>query len=181
MISVEVLEFCEDNAISIEKFLHDNFNLESYIPKKNSKNRRWRIKHNEIAGWYNVIPVSIMFAHRYKHLVLTGKLVIVRDDYGKYTAYINPRIIQESQQLGELQTMLQQIEEEPESFDNVLKMVETKRQLVEKINDLEENIRIIKHFNGEESLEYTMGIIKLLSETEGVSRRRERLEKKDSM
>ena len=77
--------------------------------------------------------------------------------------------------------MLQQIEEEPESFDNVLKMVETKRQLVEKINDLEENIRIIKHFNGEESLEYTMGIINLLSENEGVSRRRERLEKKDSM
>ena len=60
-------------------------------------------------------------------------------------------------------------------------MVETIRQVVEKINDLEENIRIIKHFNGEESLEYTMGIIKLLSETEGVSRRRERLEKKDSM
>ena len=85
MICVEVLEFCEDNAISIEKFLQDNFSLESYVFKKNPKNKRWRIKHNEIAGWYNVIPVSLMFAYRYKHLVLTGKLIIVRDDFGKYS------------------------------------------------------------------------------------------------
>ena len=94
MISVEVIEFCEDNAISIEKFLQDNFSLARYIPKKNSKNKKWRIKHNEIAGWINIIPVSLMFAHRYKHFVLTGKLLIVRDDYGKYCVYINPRIIQ---------------------------------------------------------------------------------------
>lgn len=163
MISVEVLEFCEDYAISIEKFLQDNFNLESYVPKLNSKKRKWRIKHNEIAGWYNIVPVSLMFAHRYKNLVLTGKLVIVRDDFGKYTVYINPRIIQESHQLAELQTRLQQIEDNPEVFDDTLRMVEVKRQLIEKINDIEENLRIIKHFNGEASLEYTMGIMNLMS------------------
>ncbi len=180
MICVEVLEFCEDNAISIEKFLQDNFSLESYVFKKNPKNKRWRIKHNEIAGWYNVIPVSLMFAYRYKHLVLTGKLIIVRDDFGKYCVYINPRIIQESQQLTELQDKLKQIDEDIESFDNVFNIVETKRNLMAKINDIEENIRIIKHFNGNDSLEYTSNIMNILEETNH-TRTRKRLEKNDNM
>ena len=175
MISVEVLEFLEDNAISISKFLQDNFSIESYVPKYNQKKKKWRIKHNEIAGWINVIPVSMKFAHRYKHLVLTGKLVVVQDDYGKYCVYINPRVIRESCELAELQTLLGELEENFES--DAIRMVEARRQVAEKIEDIEENIRIIKHFNGEESLDYTMGIMNIIHETNGLTRGRRRVEK----
>ncbi len=175
MISVEVLEFLEDNAISISKFLQDNFSIESYVPKYNQKKKKWRIKHNEIAGWINVIPVSMKFAHRYKHLVLTGKLVVVQDDYGKYCVYINPRVIRESCELAELQTLLGELEENFEP--DAIRMVEARRQVSEKIEDIEENIRIIKHFNGEESLDYTMGIMNIIHETNGLIRGRRRVEK----
>lgn len=178
MISVEVLEFCEDNAISIQKFLQENFSIESYVPKFNSRNKKWRIKHNEIAGWYNVIPVSLMFAHRYKHLVFTGKLVIVRDDFGKYNVYINPRIIRESQELAPLQAQLQELENNPELSIDAIRLVEIKRQLIEKIQDIEENLRIIKHFNGEDSLNYMMRLAQVLPESSGLSRERKRLENK---
>lgn len=175
MISVEVLEFLEDNAISISKFLQDNFSIESYVPKYNQKKKKWRIKHNEIAGWINVIPVSMKFAHRYKHLVLTGKLVVVQDDYGKYCVYINPRVIRESCELAELQTLLGELEENFEP--DAIRMVEARRQVSEKIEDIEESIRIIKHFNGEESLDYTMGIMNIIHETNGLIRGRRRVEK----
>ena len=175
MISVEVLEFLEDNAISISKFLQDNFSIESYVPKYNQKKKKWRIKHNEIAGWINVIPVSMKFAHRYKHLVLTGKLVVVQDDYGKYCVYINPRVIRESCELAVLQTLLGELEENFEP--DAIRMVEARRQVSEKIEDIEENIRIIKHFNGEESLDYTMGIMNIIHETNGLIRGRRRVEK----
>lgn len=174
MISVEVLEFLEDNAISIQKFLQENFSIESYVPKFNSKKKKWRIKHNEIAGWINVIPVSMKFAYRYKHLVLTGKLVVVQDDYGKYCVYINPRVIRESCELAELQSILQELEENFEP--DTIRMVEARRQVTEKIRDIEENVRIIKHFNGEESLDYTMGIMNIIYETENLSRARRRVE-----
>ena len=175
MISVEVLEFLEDNAISISKFLQDNFSIESYVPKYNQKKKKWRTKHNEIAGWINVIPVSMKFAHRYKHLVLTGKLVVVQDDYGKYCVYINPRVIRESCELAELQTLLGELEENFEP--DAIRMVEARRQVSEKIEDIEESIRIIKHFNGEESLDYTMGIMNIIHETNGLIRGRRRVEK----
>ena len=175
MISVEVLEFLEDNAISISKFLQDNFSIESYVPKYNQKKKKWRIKHNEIAGWINVIPVSMKFAHRYKHLVLTGKLVVVQDDYGKYCVYINPRVIRESCELAELQTLLSELEENFEP--DAIRMVEVRRQVAEKIEDIEESIRIIKHFNGEESLDYTMGIMNIIHETNSLTRGRRMVER----
>lgn len=164
MLNEEIIEFCEYYAISIEKFLNENFSIEKYVPKFNERKKKWRVKHSEIAGWLNVIPVSLKFAFRYKHLVLTGKLVIVRDDYGKFNVYVNPRIIQESQELGVLHQKLRELEESPEMFDDAFKVVEFKQQLVEKIADLEENLRIIKHFHGDESLEYTSGIMNLIPE-----------------
>ena len=175
MISVEILEFLEDNAISIQKFLQENFSIESYVPKFNSKKKKWRIKHNEIAGWINVIPVSMKFAYRYKHLVFTGKLVVVQDDYGKYCVYINPRVIRESCELAELQSLLNELEENLEP--DAIKLIEAKRQVTEKIKDIEENIRLIKHFNGEESLDYTMGIMNIIGDTHDFARKRKMVEK----
>ncbi len=175
MISVEVLKFCEDNAVSIKKFLQDNFSIESYVPKYNKNNRKWRIKHSEIAVLHNVISVPLKFAYRYKHLVLTGKLVIVRDEFGKYNVYINPRIIQELSESIALQEKLAYLDEHPEEFDDAIRMVEVRRQLTEKIQDIEESLRIIKHFNGEESLEYMMGLMNVVAK-DNMSRSRKRLE-----
>ena len=119
------------------------------------------------------------FAYRYKHLVLTGKLVVVQDDFGKYCVYVNPRIIQESCELAELQAILHELEDNMEP--DTIRMVEAKRQVAEKIHGLEENVRIIKHFNGEESLEYTMGIMNLLDESKNLSRARRRVEKDEDL
>ena len=60
-------------------------------------------------------------------------------------------------------------------------MVEIKRQLAEKIQDIEESIRIIKHFKGEESLEYNMGIMHLIDESKNLSRVRRRVEKDEDL
>lgn len=164
MISGEVIEFCEDNAISIHKFLQDNFDSDSNESKTKAKNKRWRVKHSEIDVLCNIVPVSLFFAHRYKNLVSTGVLVIVRDDFGKYGVYINPRIFQEIQQYERLQEYLKQLEESPEMFDNVYQIVELKRQIADKIHEFEEWIRIIKHFGGEELLDNMAHLVSVLDE-----------------
>ena len=145
MLSVEVIEFCEDHAIKISKFLNDNFEKE----QDNKSKKRRRIKHSEIMGLQNIVPVSLFFAYRYKELVLTGKLIIVIDDYGKYAVYINPRIIASVTMFETLQKLLS----ENDSRVDVSK----------EIKDILENIRIIKHFKGEESLEYAEKSFKALS------------------
>lgn len=89
MVREEILEFCEYYKISIKKFIKENYGI------FNDEVRN-RIKHKDISGFVNLIPVSLFFAYRYRNLVATGKLVIVEDDYYKYSIYINPRIIRES-------------------------------------------------------------------------------------
>ena len=44
-----------------------------------------------------------------------------------------------------------------------MRSVEVKRQLLEKINEIEENLKLIKHFNGEGSIERTNMMVRLLS------------------
>ena len=135
MLSVEVIEFCEDNAIKISKFLNDNFE----IIRENNKKKR-RVKHSEIVGFTNIVPVSLFFAYRYKELVLTGKLIIVVDDYSKYAVYVNPRIIASVAMFETLQNLLL------EKDSNI--------QISNEIKDILENIRIIRHFNGDDSIKY---------------------------
>ena len=146
MLNVEVIEFCEDNAIKVSKFLNDNFERQQ---ENNKSKKRRRIKHSEISSFQNIVPVSLFFAYRYKELVYTGKLVIVVDDYGKYAVYVNPRIIASATMFETLQKLL------GENDSNV--------QISEEIKDILENIRIIRHFKGEESIEYSQRSFKTLS------------------
>ena len=160
MISVEVLEFCEKNAISIENFLKDNLSFYDYVPESNKKSL---LKHDDIERWYNVIPVSLLFAFRFSDLVLSKKLLIVEDSLGRYQVYINPCIIEEAYELEGLKKQLEQIDSNFQDYSNVLHSVEVKRQLLEKINEIEENLKLIKHFNGEGSIERTNMMVRLLS------------------
>lgn len=153
----EEREFCEDNSISIEKFLNDNFIMMNQSVKKNKKNRRWRIKHSEIMVLDNIIKVPIPFAIRYKELISIGKLIIVRDDFGFFQCYINPRIIVESYALGGLEKRLHDLIEDINELD--LENVKIRRTLSKRIADLQENIRIINHFNGSETLQNTYNLI----------------------
>ena len=137
MIKPEVIEFCEDHKISIRKFLQENYSI---IPSNSTK--RYRIRHKEIAGFANLIPVSMFFAYRYPELVASGKLVAVEDDYHKFNVYINPRIIGESLELQELEDQLNTLDED--TADNLIQI----NLLLRKIAELKENITLINHFHG---------------------------------
>lgn len=137
MIKPEVIEFCEDYKISIRKFLQENYSI---IPSSSTK--RYRIRHKEIAGFANLIPVSMFFAYRYPELVASGKLVVVEDDYHKFNVYINPRIIGESLELQELEDQLNTLYED--TVDNLIQI----NLLLRKIAELKENITLINHFHG---------------------------------
>ena len=170
MLTKEDYAFCSDYAISLEKFLSDNFQVQSYTQKKNGRNKKWRLKHDEISGWKNIISVPIPFAHRYKELVGMGKLIVVCDDYGKYKVYINPRIITESYALSELQVYYEKLKTKEDSLDEAMK--NTIVMLEEKIADLEENVRIIRHFKGEDALEYVYNLIDVVDTSKDVMTRK---------
>ncbi|MFR5856220.1 MAG: hypothetical protein ACLUFU_00235 [Bacilli bacterium] len=133
MVREEILEFCEYYKISIKKFIKENYGI------FNDEVRN-RIKHEDISGFVNLIPVSLFFAYRYRNLVATGKLVIVEDDYHKYSIYINPRIIRESIKMYTLKEELEALNED--NKEDLLQI----EYLLKIIRDLEENQRIIKHF-----------------------------------
>lgn len=130
MVREEILEFCEYYKISIKKFIKENYGI------FNDEVRN-RIKHEDISGFVNLIPVSLFFAYRYRNLVATGKLVIVEDDYHKYSIYINPRIIRESIKMYTLKEELETLNED--SKEDLLQI----EYLLKIIRDLEENQRII--------------------------------------
>lgn len=170
MIRKEELEFCENYAISIEKFLSDCFILTKFETKKNNRNRKWRVKHSEISDLVNVIQVPIPFAYRYKELVGIGKLIVVRDDFGLYKVYINPKIISESYKLRITERRLEELKLRDELSKNDMILLEF---LENEINDLREDIRLIRHFKGEEDLIKTHEMIDTYEgEVLGMSRKR---------
>lgn len=146
----EERDYCKYYAISIEKFLSDNF---CYQITNNAK-RKWKIKHREIMTLDNVLPVPLGFSFRYKELLSMGKLVIVMDDYGFFKCYINPRIIMESYYLEELENELEALLKS-DSLNNQKAIIILKQ----KIADLQENIRIINHFKGTKTLENVYNIL----------------------
>ena len=133
MIKVEILDFCEHYKISIKKFLKESYGI------FNNEVRN-KIKHKDITGFINLIPVSIFFAYRYRDLVATGKLIIVEDDFHKYGVYINPRIICESYEIFMLKEELEQLDKNNPQDANQIEC------LLKLIRNLEENQRIINHF-----------------------------------
>lgn len=127
----DVYEFCEDYAISISKFLKDNYDYEKYPSKKEKRNKKNRIKHDGIKDLVNVISVPLKFAYRYKELVFMGKLLIVKDDFNYYQVYINPKII----------------------------VSVCKRKEMDE--DMLENIRLIKHFKGQCAIDYNNHLLEV--------------------
>ena len=164
MIKPEVIEFCEDYSISIKKFLQENYSI---IPSNSSK--RYRIRHKEIVGFANLIPVSLFFAYRYPELVASGKLVIVEDDYHKFNVYVNPRIIGESLEIQELEDELNTLDE------NLTEDLIQINLLLRKIADLKENESIIKHFHGESENAKSLKLFQMGKDL-GLARTRKRLE-----
>lgn len=174
MIKKEVIEFCEDYAISIGKFLQDNYELEYYPSKKERRKKKNRLKHDDIKNWWNIVQVPKQFAYRYKELVHIGKLLIVRDDFGVYQVYLNPSLIKSSFMLAELEEELHNIENTPEEYMDASIIAYTQAKIMQLIEDQEENIRLIKHFDGGESLDYTNKLYELIDglESKGFSRKR---------
>ena len=136
MENKEVYEFCEDNAITISKFLQDNFEVEIYPSKTERKKKKNRIKHDGIKGMLNVIMVPKSFAYRYKELVRMGKIIVVRDDFGEYQAYINPRVIAYCCNYNGLDNFYY------DNLEIVLKKV---------LDNYVEDMRLINHFSGNET------------------------------
>ncbi|MEG0977516.1 MAG: hypothetical protein RSF02_03070 [Bacilli bacterium] len=164
MLSKELLYFCEDHAISIKKFLNDNFQFSGEERKINSKKRKWRIRHSEISYLPFVVPCSLKFAMRYVELVEMGKILIVVDEFGKYTSYINPKIIIKSMEQHNLEEELSELSKPFNSLSLLESKVFEKKNILGELEDIKENLRIIKHFDGIDSLDYASLITSLIDE-----------------
>ncbi len=129
--------FLEGICISIRKFLDDHYDVcGSGIPKDN---KRWRIKHQEINFLPNIVPVSLGFCERYVDLVYQGKIIIVKDEFGKYRGYVNPRLIKEVPEEQDLILYL----EEMGINDNVVDR---------ELEQIAETKRIVNAFHGENEI-----------------------------
>lgn len=160
MLSKETLEFCDYYAIGIRKFLKDNYSIESYLPKYNKKNKEWKVKHAEIAFLALVIPIPLQFCMRYPELVDMGKIIIVRDEFNKYQAYINPNLIMNlcnremyERQLINLSKKVFRLNEVENGLDEFF-------NIQDRLASMEEDERIIRHFSGNNSIEYCKSVTK---------------------
>ena len=159
MISKELKDFREYYAVSIHSFLKECF-VKSDTKGKSS----WRVKHSEIAFLPLTVPVSLKFAFRYEELVANGKILIVKDDFGKYQAYVNPKIIiclnkkhLLEQELKELKKPFHDLQELKSHMDQII-------QVSQSIESIEEDERIINHFLGKDAIEYSRHVCSDLEE-----------------
>lgn len=133
MIRQEDIYFFEDNCISVEKFL-DMISVSNGIilESKTRKGKKSRIKHSQLRVLPGVINVPLNFAHRSKELVSCGKVLIVRDNYGVYRAYLNPKVICDYKSF------------DPDTM--------TAWMLKEELASLEEDERLVRCFDTEKDL-----------------------------
>lgn len=164
MFCKDVKDFCEYYAISINKFLQDNFDMFYVKEKVNKKNKRWRIKHSEIENLPLVVPVSLKFAMYYEEFVESGKIIIVRDQFGKYQAYINPNVIIYLNQRELLEEEKKEIEKKSYDFNDLQKAYDYKNAVENSIDLIEQDERIIKYFSGEDAIEYSKSIYEIEKE-----------------
>ncbi len=150
MIIKDELDFCESMSISIDKLLNDNFDVAGYLSRKEKFKSKKRIKHKEIKNFPNIVIIPNSFALHHRDLLSKGKILLVIDDFGFYQSYLNPKILVDACKYQEYLSQLEALETVYESSEINLK----KEQLVAKVKDCEENIRLIKAFNGSESLRH---------------------------
>ena len=161
MISKELKDFREYYAVSIHSFLKDCF-----VKSETNEKQGWRVKHSEIAFLPLTVPVSLKFAFRYEELVANGKILIVKDDFGKYQAYVNPKIIiclnkkqSLEQQLKELRKPFKDLHEIKTHMDQII-------QVSQSIESIEEDERIINHFLVKDAIEYSKHVCNDLDQME---------------
>ncbi len=95
----EMLHFCNVYAISIRKFIRENYSLMENI-SENEMAGKGKLKHIYLKELPCVVGVPLPFAIRNKELVANGTLLIVKDDYKINRAYLNPRILTVDYELG---------------------------------------------------------------------------------
>ncbi len=159
MISKELKEFREYYAISIHTFLK-----ECFVKNDTNEKRNWRVKHSEISFLPLTVPVSLKFAFRYEELVANGKILIVKDDFGKYQAYVNPKIII---CLNKKRLLEQELKELKKPFHNLQELkshADQINQVSQSIESIEEDERIINHFLGKDAIEYSRNVCSDLEE-----------------
>ena len=158
---IEIREFCEDTGyISIQKFLHKCFDVKKESIKVNNSHRRWRLKHKEIIGLSNlIVPISLKFAIRYRELVEIGKILIVKDEYGKFKAYYNPKRIMNLCIKANLEEELIKLHHTIYSLNDLAVAVEQIKYLTNMIESMEEDERIIKHFGGANAIDYCENLV----------------------
>ncbi len=88
----EIKYFCNAYAISIRKFIRENYSLMENV-SEDEMSKKSKLKHNYLGNLPCVVGVPLPFAIRNKELVANGTLLIVKDDYKMYHAYLNPRIL----------------------------------------------------------------------------------------
>ena len=158
---IEIREFCEDTGyISIQKFLHKCFEVESESDKVNNSHRKWRLKHKEIEDLSKlIVPISLKFAMRYRELVEIGKIIIVKDEYGKFKAYYNPKRIMNLCTKENLKEELIKLHHTIFGLSDLATAVEQIKYLTSMIESMEEDERIIKHFGGTNAINYCENIV----------------------
>ena len=164
MFCKDVKDFCEYYAISINKFLQDNFDMFYVEEKVNKKNKRWRIKHSEIENLPRVVPVSLKFAMYYEEFVESGKIIIVRDEFGKYQAYINPQVIIYLNKKEFLEQKKEEVEKTTYNLCDLKQAYDYKNNIDNKLDLIEQDERIIKYFSGEDAIEYSKSIYEIEKE-----------------
>jgi hypothetical protein len=152
--SQDLKNFYEEHSISIRKFLMDNFDGDFKVGRKDN-GRKWRIKHSEIEILPYVVPISIKFAIRYVELVERGYIIIVRDEFGKSQVYLNPRMLKNIALKPFLENELKELEKPFNDLTQVGHIYEKKMYIYTKIEEINEIERIMHHFRGDETLEYT--------------------------
>lgn len=158
MVSEELRDFCEFHAISINKFLQNIFVREKYEQKYNNRNRKWKIRHSEIKDFPLIVPISIHFAHRYPELVSMGKIIIVCDEIHKYQAYINPKIIIQLSHREKLEEELREIKKRVYGLQDLEQGYQALTVIRQQLESIAEDERIIKHFVGEGSIDYSQNM-----------------------
>jgi hypothetical protein len=154
----ELRVFLESNAISIRKFLQDNYDF-CEKPKTEEKKKRWRLKHQEIKFLPNLVSVALGFCKRYPDLVYQGKLVIVKDEFGLYACYVNPRIIKDIPQEEDLIEHLKEM-----GLDDSIP--EDTVFIEKKLKQITEMKKIVSCFHGDTEVAYVNNLNNILRRRE---------------
>ena len=158
----ELKDFYQMHYIGIRKLLNSSYDV-SYPPKKDSNRykKKEKISHDDIKGLPGIAPISVKFAMRYSELVERGKIIIVKDEFGSFQTYVNPRLIMETINEENFKEEVDKIREPFYDISLIAVKYFQKKYLEKKLSEIEETKRILNHFKCNETIDY----VKSLSRT----------------